>query len=234
MKRYGFFNAGIRESEISTANQRRIDDLLESLLNVNGVYDANVYQYSLNVLFHEDVVSVAEIDAIVKQLVTDAALNTTLFPAVKSNGKIKRHPATAELKQDKKTFTVTMSNSDARPTNTTQVGHNATKRVFDLNTMIVGLSPEDGSTQSTVSEEFKTIFGGKLASKLDGVTGWTVYNAQVEVSFYSTITSASDMDKVVWEILTEMLADKDHDNFFPHARKDADKKLTVLKTWNAK
>lgn len=234
MLRFAFFRAAIRRPEISTANQRRIDDLVDTLKNINGVTGVEVYSYSAKITFLEDVISVAELDAIVTALFMDAALNSPLFPDVKKNGKIRRHPATAELKLDAKTFKVIMGSSDKRPTDSKVVvnGVTDTKLVFDLNTMIAGIDPKDGARQPKVLEEFKDVFGAKLA-KHDGVIGVTVWETQLEISFYETLLSRKKIVKLVKAALDELVDDTEHSNFFPHVR-SGDKPLEITKVWLAK
>lgn len=234
MQRFGFFNAAIRKDEITTANQRRIDELVENLLDVNGVTHVTLGRHQVKVVFHADIITSAEVDAIVTKLVTDAALNTPLFPDVKSNGKIKRHPATDELKLDKKTFKVVMSNRDARPEPeaTKKYNRTETNRVFDLNTLIVGRDEKDGSKQTKVTEEFAQVLGAKLA-KVDGITGWTTWDAQVKVTFFVEIISAAELIETVNRILQEIHDDPNYDNFFPHTREKDGKSLKVDSVWTS-
>lgn len=231
-ERNGHFNAALGGSnDDTTYNQGLRRQLHLALLDVNGVSQVELKNYHVRVVFHGDIVTAAEIDAIVIDLVTKAATGSTLFKDVDKDGKIRRHEAAGKLNLDKRAFEVVMTNLATRPAKPTKAVLGKSKRVFDLNGLIVGLSPEDGSKQDKVTTEFHSLFGAKVA-KIEGVYDFATWNAQVQVTYYGDMIKVDDLDTAVKKVLQEIYDDENYANLFPHLRGEG-KSLEIAKAWTA-
>lgn len=221
-RRYFHLNTtSIATATCDTTEGKSLRQSVQEQVNaLDGVWGAELTQYTLTVSHLTEVVSAAELDELVLTILHETAkTHKSLFPYVTADGKLRRETDKDKDAAELKDFEVCPNYSSSwgyeQNKSATPAGRHSITRVFELNALIAGLDA-NGAYNQPLADQFQQIVGGQLGL-INGVWGVEITHTRVAVTFYADMTPVDKLDKKASKVIHEVFGQ--HHQFFPHLRR---------------